>query len=154
MNTWRASEDRRAGWTGARRTGGASSAVRRPAADRGGADRGDGLDAAASARRRRERVIQIGAAKRTATVQVYIGKSEDVRTDTSFVDIMVGDPEVADVNPLTDRTLSILGKKNGTTRVSVYAEGKKLIGVFDVEVVYDTSLVAVRDQRSASRTPS
>ena len=49
--------------------------------------------------------------------------------------------EVADVNPLTDRALSILGKKNGTTRVSVYAEGKKLIGVFDVEVTYDTSLV-------------
>ena len=90
---------------------------------------------------RAERVIQIGAIKRTATVQVYIGKSEDVRTDTSFVDIMVGDPEVADVNPLTDRTLSILGKKNGTTRVSIYAEGKKLIGVFDVEVNYDTSLL-------------
>lgn len=88
-----------------------------------------------------QRVIQVGAAKRTATLQVYIGKSEDVRTDTSFVDITVGDPEVADVNPLTDRTLSILGKKNGTTRVTVYAEGKKLIGVFDVEVVYDTSLV-------------
>jgi pilus assembly protein CpaC len=88
-----------------------------------------------------QRVIQIGAIKRTATVQVYIGKSEDVRTDTSFVDITVGDPEVADVNPLTDRTLSILGKRNGTTRVSVYAEGKKLIGVFDIEVTYDTSLI-------------
>ena len=81
---------------------------------------------------------------------VYIGKSEDVRTDTSFVEITVGDPEVADVNPLTDRSLSILGKKNGTTRVSVYAEGKKLIGVFDVEVVYDTSLL---QPRSAAAFP-
>lgn len=88
-----------------------------------------------------QRVIQVGAAKRTATVPVYIGKSEDVRTDASFVEITVGDPEIADVNPLTDRAISILGKKNGTTRVSVYAEGKKLIGVFDVEVIYDTSLL-------------
>ena len=88
-----------------------------------------------------QRLIQIGAQKRTATVSVYIGKSEDVRTDQSFVEITVGDPDVADVNPLTDRALSILGKKNGTTRVSVYAEGKKLIGVFDVEVIYDTSLL-------------
>lgn len=88
-----------------------------------------------------QRVIQIGAQKRTATVQIFIGKSEDVRTDTSFIDIVVGDPQVADVNPLTDRTLSILGKRNGTTRVSVYAEGKKLIGVFDVEVVFDTTLI-------------
>ena len=88
-----------------------------------------------------ERSIQIGQAKRTATVTVYIGKTEDVRTDSSFVELTVGDPEVADVNPLTDRSLSILGKKNGTTRVVAYAEGKKLIGVFDVEVVYDTSLL-------------
>ena len=61
---------------------------------------------------------------------------------------------MADVNPLTDRSLSILGKKNGTTRVSAYAEGKKLIGVFDVEVVYDTSLLQHRDRRAASRMPS
>jgi pilus assembly protein CpaC len=88
-----------------------------------------------------QRLVQIGAAKRTATVTVYIGKSEDVRTDSSFTDITVGDPEVADVHPLTDRSLSILGKKNGTTRVSVYAEDKKLIGVFDVDVVYDTTLL-------------
>ena len=63
------------------------------------------------------RSIQISGNNRTVMVTVPIGKSEDVRTDTSFVDITVGDPEVADVNPLTDHALSILGKKIGTTRV-------------------------------------
>ena len=91
---------------------------------------------------RAQREIQISGPKRTANVSVYIGKSEDVRTDTSFIEITVGDPDVADVNPLTDRSLSILGKKSGTSRVSVYGEGKKLIGVFDVEVRYDTSMLA------------
>jgi pilus assembly protein CpaC len=86
-----------------------------------------------------ERLIQVGGAKRTASVVVPVGKSEDVHTDAPFVDIMVGDSEIADVNALTDHTLSILGKKLGTTRVSIYGEGKKLIGVFDVEVSYDTS---------------
>lgn len=61
--------------------------------------------------------IQISGNNRTVMVTVPIGKSEDVRTDTS--DVVVGDPDVADVNPLTDRALSILGKKIGTTRVSV-----------------------------------
>ncbi len=84
-----------------------------------------------------ERIIQISGNNRTAMVTVTIGKSQDVRTGTSFVDVMVGDPEVADVNPLTDHTLSILGKKIGTTRVQAYAEGKTLIGIFDVEVSYD-----------------
>jgi pilus assembly protein CpaC len=83
------------------------------------------------------RAIQISGSNRTVMVTVPVGKSEDVRTDTSFVDVVVGDPEVADVNPLTDRSLSILGKKIGTTRVSVYTEGKKLVGIFDVEVSYD-----------------
>ena len=69
-----------------------------------------------------------------------------MRTDSSFVDVTVGDPDVADVNPLTDHSLSILGKKNGTTRVSVYGEGKKLIGMFDVEVVYDISRLQQRTQ--------
>ena len=84
-----------------------------------------------------QQTIQISGNNRTAMVMVTIGKSQDVHTGTSFVDVTVGDPEVADVNPLTDHTLSILGKKIGTTRVSVYAEGKKLIGIFDVEVSYD-----------------
>ena len=70
---------------------------------------------------------------------VPIGKSQDVRTDAGFLDITVGDPEVADVNPLTDHTLSILGKKIGTTRVSVYGAGKRLVGIFDIEVSYDIS---------------
>jgi pilus assembly protein CpaC len=83
------------------------------------------------------RTIQISGNNRTVMVTVPIGKSEDVRTDSSFVDLVVGDPEVADFNPLTDHALSILSKKIGTTRVSVHAEGKKLVGIFDVEVSYD-----------------
>ena len=84
-----------------------------------------------------QRLVRIGGATHTAMVLVTIGKSQDVRTDSSFVNVTVGDPEVADVNPLTDHTLSILGKKIGTTRVQVYDEAKKLIGIFDVEVSYD-----------------
>jgi pilus assembly protein CpaC len=89
-----------------------------------------------------QRTITLGAAKRTSAVTVPVGKSEDVRTDSPFVDISVGDAEIADVNPLTDKALSILGKKIGTTRVSIYGEGKKLVGVFDVEVSYDVSKLA------------
>ena len=94
----------------------------------------------------RPALVAFTNAQRTVTITVTVGKSEDVRTDQSFVDIMVGDPEVADVNPLTDHALSILGKKIGTTRVTVYGEGKKLIGIFDVEVSYDISRLADRDR--------
>jgi pilus assembly protein CpaC len=94
-----------------------------------------------------QRVVQITGAKRTATVNVSIGKSADVHTDASFNDITVGDPEVADVNVLTDHSLSILGRKSGTTRVTVYGEAKKVVGIFDVEVSYDSSMLAAEITR-------
>jgi pilus assembly protein CpaC len=86
--------------------------------------------------------VQLGLSKASVTVKVPFGKSEMLRTDTAFIDIVVADPETADVLPLTDRSLSILGKKIGSTRLSVYGEGKQLVGVFDVEVSYDTTQLA------------
>jgi pilus assembly protein CpaC len=90
-----------------------------------------------------DRMIQIGGTKRSAAVVVPVGKSEDVRTEVPFTDIVVGNPDVADVTALTDHTLSILGKKLGTTRVSIYGPDRKLIGVFDVEVSYDVSTLGI-----------
>ena len=87
-------------------------------------------------------LIALGSGQHTESIVVPTGKSQNIRTDTNFVDVVVGDPEIADVMPLTDRSLSILGQKIGTTRVSVYAEGKKLIGVFDIEVSYDVPKLA------------
>jgi pilus assembly protein CpaC len=90
-----------------------------------------------------QQLLQITGAQRTVMVTIPVGKTEDVRVDTAFSDITVGDPEVADVAPLTDHTLSILGKKIGTTRVTVYAAGKKQVGIFDIEVSYDVSRLAI-----------
>ncbi len=97
-----------------------------------------------------QKLVEISGSSRTAMVNVSIGKSADVRTDLSFTDVTVGDPEVADVNILTDRSLSILGRKSGTTRVTAYGEDKKLIGMFDVEVSYDTSMLAAEITRRFS----
>jgi pilus assembly protein CpaC len=85
------------------------------------------------------REVELTAGRTAATVKVSIGKSESVRTGESFSEVIVSDPDIADAIPLTDRSLSVLGKKIGTARVSVYGEGKRLVGVFDIEVSYDTS---------------
>lgn len=82
------------------------------------------------------------SAKKPISYQIPIGKSESIRTDHSFVDITVGDADIADVIPLSDRALSIHAKKIGMTRVSVFGEGKTLVGSFDVEVSYDTTELA------------
>jgi pilus assembly protein CpaC len=79
---------------------------------------------------------------RDASVMVTVGKSQDVRTERSFADVMVGDPSVADVSPLTDHSLSILGKKIGATRITVYDRDHQPVQIFDVTVSYDLSGLA------------
>jgi pilus assembly protein CpaC len=94
-----------------------------------------------------QRLLPISSTKRTAAVGVPVGKTEDVRIDAPFAEVNVGDPDVVEVTPLTDHTLSILGKKIGTTRVSIYSEDKRQIGIFDVEVSYDVTRLAAEINR-------
>jgi pilus assembly protein CpaC len=100
---------------------------------------------------RAQQNIVLASPVHSAQVRVTVGKTEDIRTDQNFANITVGDPDIADVSPLTDHSLSILGKKIGTTRVTLYGEGKKLVGVFDIEVSYDVSKLR---EELAQRYPS
>jgi pilus assembly protein CpaC len=86
--------------------------------------------------------IVLASPVHSAQVRVTVGKTADIRTDQNFANITVGDPDIADVSPLTDHSLSILGKKIGTTRVTVYDADHKPVGIFDVEVSYDISRLA------------
>jgi pilus assembly protein CpaC len=70
-------------------------------------------------------------------VVVTINKSRTFRLDRSFATAVVGSPDIADVMPMTDRSLYVQGKKVGTTNVSVYDQTMKLAGVLDVEVALD-----------------
>jgi pilus assembly protein CpaC len=86
--------------------------------------------------------VMLAGPVHTAIIRVTVGKTEDVRTDQNFNDVTVGDPDIADVSPLTDHSLSILGKKIGTTRITVYDPDHKPVGIFDIEVSYDISRLA------------
>ncbi len=68
-----------------------------------------------------------------------MGNTETLRTGVSYVDLVVGDPDVADAMPLTDRSFYIHGKKLGTTSISAYDANKVLVGTIEVEVGYNTS---------------
>jgi pilus assembly protein CpaC len=93
------------------------------------------------------RLVEIGESK-VGAVRVTQGKSQTLQTSLGFVDMVVGDPEIADVMPLTDRTLYVLGKKLGTTNVSVYDASRTLVGVIEIEVGYDTPRLAADVERS------
>jgi pilus assembly protein CpaC len=98
------------------------------------------------------RLVEIGENK-VGAVRVTSGKSQTLQTNRGFVDLVVGEPEIADVMPLTDKTMYVLGKKIGMTNVSVYDASKQLVGVIEVEVGYDTArLAADVDRHGGSGT--
>jgi pilus assembly protein CpaC len=71
-------------------------------------------------------------------VTLTLFKSKTFHLDKIFATAVVGSPEIADVFPMSDHSLYILGKKVGTTNVSVYDQNQKLAGVIDLEVAIDS----------------
>jgi pilus assembly protein CpaC len=82
-------------------------------------------------------VINLSDQNRVARLAIVVGTSETLRISLPFSEIVVGDPETADVNPLTDRTLYVLGRKLGVTNIALFDENKQLVGVIDVEVTHN-----------------
>ena len=70
-------------------------------------------------------------------VTVAPGYTVTVETDERFADIVVGNPEVADVLPLTDSSLYIQGVSSGFTNLAFYNDASELTGVLDVRVRRD-----------------
>ena len=83
--------------------------------------------------------VSIGNA---STIRVAKGKPLTVETAEAFDEIVIGDPEVATINPLTDRSFYVLGHGLGTTGIALYDAQKSLIGTIDVEVTLDTKMLA------------
>ena len=83
-------------------------------------------------------VIRISTGASTK-VKVAKGKPQTIRTNAAFYEIVVGDPEIANVNPLTDNSFYVLGNKLGTTGIALFDANRNLVGSVDIEVTLDTS---------------
>ncbi|MFO1059992.1 MAG: type II and III secretion system protein family protein [Dongiaceae bacterium] len=68
---------------------------------------------------------------------VPINKSEIVQVDQPFTELLVGNPKIANVLALSDRTIYVLGQAVGTTNLTVYGANRKLIAVVNLVVSFD-----------------
>ncbi len=68
---------------------------------------------------------------------VTVNKAETLSADQDFSEVLVGNPEIADVVALTSTSLYVLGKKIGTTGISLLSADKRVMAVINVEVTYD-----------------
>jgi pilus assembly protein CpaC len=83
--------------------------------------------------------IESGPAIHAGEFVVPINKSELLQVDQPFKELLVGNPEVADVIALTNQTIYILGRTLGATNLTIYGENRQLMAVVDVVVSYDVA---------------
>jgi pilus assembly protein CpaC len=79
-----------------------------------------------------------------SALEVPLNKSQVVRASRSFTRALIGNPEIADVLPLSNQSLHVIGKKTGTTTLTLYGAGNQLVQVIDIVVGPD--VVSLRRQ--------
>jgi len=72
-----------------------------------------------------------------SNVTVTPGHTLTIETDQPFANIVIGNPEIADVFPLTETSLYIQAKTSGFTNVTLYDEAQKLLEVIDIRIKLD-----------------
>ena len=78
------------------------------------------------------------------TLEVPFNKSQVVSADRPIAKAMVGSSDIADILPVTDRSIYVLGKKMGTTSLTLYDSAGRVISIIDIAVGPDVE--ALSDQ--------
>ena len=78
--------------------------------------------------------ISVAEGVHAGELAVPVNKSQVIRSDRPYAKALIGNPDIADVLPLSDRSLYVLGKKTGTTSLTLYDRRNMLIAVIDVAV--------------------
>jgi pilus assembly protein CpaC len=94
------------------------------------------LDAWAS-----DRLLNVASA-RVHRIFLPASRSITVEVTENLGDLVVADNKIADVQPMTDRTLYIIAKAAGTTSIQMFSEDRQSLGVIEVEVGVDVDDMA------------
>lgn len=91
-------------------------------------------------------VLALPASAQDNRVELVVpaGQSEVLDVGPRYTELMIADPEIADVLPLSSRSIYVVGKKPGSTVLSVYGPGKELLSVAMITVGANTSAMKQR----------
>ncbi|WP_245429399.1 type II and III secretion system protein family protein [Mesorhizobium sp. WSM3860] len=82
---------------------------------------------------------------------VPVSQSATIQVNATLGDIVVGDEKIADAQPMTDKTLYVIGKSLGTTTVNLFSEDKRSLGTLQIEVGQDVSDMAAAIRQVAPK---
>jgi len=77
-------------------------------------------------------------------LDVALNKSQILSVPGPYTDLMIANPAVADVVPLSTHSVYVVGKGLGSTSLTVYGAGRRLIAVVDVVVSPDIENLKAR----------
>jgi pilus assembly protein CpaC len=83
------------------------------------------------------RVIRLHDPANISHIRLTIDKSETFRADAPVAEALIANASIADVVPLTDHTIYVVGKEIGMTRLTLLDADKQLLGIVEIEVSYD-----------------
>jgi len=84
-------------------------------------------------------VLSDGEGMHGGELVVAVNKSQVLRVDRPYAQALIGNDEIADILPLSNRSLYVLGKQTGTTSLTLYDARRNLIAVVDVVVGPDVT---------------
>ena len=84
-------------------------------------------------------VLKIARGLKSNNVAVFIDRAVVLESTTRFTEVSVANPEIADVSPLSDRTIYIFGRRRGTTTLTLFGEGGRLVTNVTIKVEADHS---------------
>ena len=82
------------------------------------------------------RVVKRGS---SSSLNIPMNRAVVVESDTSFAELSIANPSIADFSTLSDRTIYVLGKAPGTTTLTLLDASGRLISNVDVRVSADVS---------------
>ena len=85
--------------------------------------------------------LELGTELNIGELHVPAGKSQILLSPKPLKQLIIGNPEVADVKLLGAHEVLILGKAPGTTNLAFRDEQKKVIALMDVVVGYDLNAI-------------
>jgi len=78
--------------------------------------------------------VNVASGVDAGELDVPINKSQVLRADRPYSKALIGNPDIADIVPISDTSVYVLGKKAGTTSLTLYDRSNSLIAVVDIVV--------------------
>lgn len=99
------------------------------------------------------RMAGLGLPADVSQASVVINKSRVIEFDEPFESAFIAQPEIADLVPLTNQSLYILGKKLGATRLVVTDADKVVLHIVEIDVTHDLAAIerAISENIGANR---